>query len=104
VRIVSILIISDNCIWPQIFLCSTTLEINVIMLSYTTPMHRIHRAAFHLVLCDDATPQFVVIPEELRGTDPVLVYHNPDRWMNGGMKSYARLAMLFLLAVGTTIT
>ena len=59
--------------------------------SYTTPMHQIHTAATHLVLCDDAAPQFVVVPEELRGTDPILVHHNPDGWMDGGMKSYYAL-------------
>ena len=55
-------------------------------------MHRIHRAAIYLVLCDDATPQFVMVPEELRGTNPVLVHHNPDGRMDGGMKSYALIS------------
>ena len=34
----------------------------------------------HLVLCDDPSPQLVVVFEKLCCTNPILVYHNPAQW------------------------
>ena len=34
----------------------------------------------HLVLCDDPSPQFVVVFEKLCRTNPILVNHNPAQW------------------------
>ena len=33
---------------------------------------------FHLVFCYDATPQLIVVPEKLCGTDAILVDCIPD--------------------------